>query len=519
MYDVVIVGAGSAGCVLANRLTEDPAVRVLLLEAGGPDRALALRIPAAFSKLFGTRFDWGYRTVAQTGLNDRELYWPRGKTLGGSSSINAQMWLRGHPADYDHWAMLGNAGWSYEELLGAFTRAEDAERSAPPHTGTGGPMVVSEQRDVNPATHRFVEACQQAGIRRNPNVNAGELDGVDYTQVTQRRGRKWSTADAYLRPVRNRSNLRIETGAHATRLLCDGTRATGVAYHRQGEDRVARAEREVILSAGTVSSPQLLMLSGIGPADELRAHEIGVVHDAPGVGDNLFDHLLAGVVMSTWRTDTLHSAGSPRHLARYLATRRGPLTSNFAEAIGFCHSSPSVALPDLEVIFAPGPYLDHGRGSSPGHGYSFGVVLLQPKSSGRITLRTADPFDTPRIDPNYLSEPDDLQALVAGVRTVLKIVRQPAFAGWLGPPIRPERLPESGEEIEMGIRRWATTLYHPVGTCRMGTDDRAVVDPQLRVRGVTGLRVVDASVMPSLVRGHTNAVTIMIAERAAELMR
>ncbi len=519
MFDYVIVGAGSAGCVLAARLSEDPATRVLVLEAGPGDKKQEVAVPAAFSKLFKTERDWDFATVPQENLNGRSLYWPRGKMLGGSSSINAMMWVRGVPADYDAWAEAGCDGWSYEDVVPYFRRIEDVERDGGEHTGRGGPIPIRELRDPNPATFLFVTACANAGIPHNPNPNAGDNEGVSFTQVNQHRGARASTAWAYLRPAMKRPNLTVETGALATRVVVEGTRAVGVTYVREGEIRTVRAEREVVVAAGAVNSPHLLMLSGIGPADELRSVGVEPVVDLPGVGRNLSDHLAAGIVVTTPRTDTLVSAESVRHLLAYLLFRKGPLTSNIAEAHAFFKSDEALEACDLELIFAPVPFLDHGFTEPPGHGFTIGVILLQPKSRGRLTLASSDPTVPPRIDPNYLADPEDLRVLVTGLKKAWEVFRTDPLAVEVGTPIRPEEIPDDDAGWAQMVRRYAETLYHPVGTCSMGVGEEAVVDPELRVRGVDGLRVADASVMPIINRGHTNAPAIMIGERAAALIR
>lgn len=490
-----------------------------MLEAGQPDKKQEIHIPAAFSKLFHTSFDWDYYTVPQRQLDDRVLYWPRGKVLGGTSSLNAMMWVRGVPADYDEWAKLGNQGWSYEEVLPYFKRAEDTERYDPDHLGRGGPMTVEEQRDPNPATGLFVEACLRAGIPRNRNANVGSNEGVDFTQVSQSRGKRRSTAGGYLRPAMKRPNLIVRTGAHATRVLLEAGRAVGVEYVESGSIMTARTGGEVVLAGGAINSPQLLMLSGIGPADQLKLAGIEPMLDLPGVGRNLLDHLAAGAIRFTTRTDSLVTAETLRQLLKYLTRRRGMLTSNVAEAHAFVKSGPGVDWPDVELLFAPVPFLDHGGTEPPGHGYTIAAILLQPTSSGSITLRSADPMTAPAIDPNYLAEPDDVRVLTMGVERALELFETSPLAEVTGEWIRPERKPESEAELVAGIRRYSETLYHPVGTCRMGVDAMAVVDPELRVHGVNGLRVVDASIMPKLIRGHTNAPTIMIGEKAAELIR
>lgn len=516
MYHYVVVGAGSAGCALAARLSEDPSTRVLVLEAGPADDPREVAIPAAFSKLFKTELDWAYHTVPQRHLDDRVLYWPRGRMLGGSSSLNAMMWVRGVPLDYDQW---GIEGWRYADLLPTFRRMEDAEREGGEHTGRGGPIVVAEQRHPSTATRIFLEAAVNAGFRPNPNPNAGDNEGVSLTQVTQRRGKRCSAATAYLRPAMRRPNLVVETGARVARVVVEGGGATGVTYLGSGEIRTARAEAEVILAGGAVNSPQLLMLSGIGPADHLRRHGIEVVADLPGVGSNLFDHLACGYIVSTTRTDSLAAAETLGQLARYLLTRKGMLTSNVGEAHAFFKSDPRLPACDLELIFAPVQFLDHGLTPPEGHGYTIGVILLQPRSSGRIGLASDDPLAPPLIDPRYLSEPEDVETLRTGMARARDVLHTSPLAEAIDRPVRPDRWPATVEELDDQIRRWSETIYHPVGTCRMGTDDLAVVGPDLRVRGVEGLRVADASVMPYPNRGHTNAPAIMIGERAADLIR
>ena len=516
--DYIVVGAGSAGCVLAARLSEDPATKVLLLEAGQPDKKQEIRIPAAFSKLFHSSFDWDYYTVPQRHLDDRVLFWPRGKTLGGTSSLNAMMWVRGVAADYDEWAKLGNQGWSYEEVLPYFKRAEDTERHDSDHLGLGGPMTVSDQRDPNPATALFVQACQETGIPLNPNANVGTNEGVDLTQVTQRRGMRWSSADGYLRPAMKRPNLAVRTGLLATRILVESGRAVGVEYLESGQVMIASAG-EVILAGGAINSPQLLMLSGIGPAAELSAVGVEPTVDLPGVGRNLLDHLAAGAIRCTTRTDSLVTAETLRELVKFVTRRRGMLTSSVAEAHAFVRSEPAIDWPDLEILFAPVPFLDHGGTKPPGHGYTIAAVLLQPASSGSISLASTDPTAAPRIDPNYLSEPEDLRVLTTGVERAMQIFETSPLSAVTGGWIRPDRKPESEAELVAGIRTYSETLYHPIGTCRMGADKMAVVDPELRVHGVAGLRVADASIMPRLIRGHTNAPTVMIGEKAADLIK
>ncbi len=522
MYDYVIVGAGSAGCVLANRLSADPACRVALVEAGGSDRKMEIRIPAAFSKLFKTAYDWDFSTTPQAGMAGRSMYWPRGRTLGGSSSINAQMWVRGFKADYDGWG----PGWTYADVLPSFHRIERRVGSNHDQVyGTNGPLWIEEVPDPSPVTTAFFAACAEVGLRRLTELNAPGLPAPDYagyapTPVTQHRGRRWSAADAYLHPVRRRPNLHLVTGGHATRLLLDGDRATGVQYiDATGAPQRLDARREVLLAAGAIGSPQLLMLSGIGDPAHLAGHGIEVQHALPGVGRNLQDHLAAGWIVHCPVPVTLVAAESAWQLVKYLLFRRGMLASNVAEAVAFFPSTPGLAEPDLEIIFAPVPFLDHGQTMPPGHGITVGVILLQPESHGRITLASADPAAAPVIDPAYFTAEADIQRLVAGMRFARRIVDSEALRPYVGAPMRPDRQVTSDEELVQFLRQWSETLYHPVGTCRMGTDELAVVDAELRVHGVRGLRVVDASVMPRIIRGHTHAPTLMIAERAAGFVR
>jgi choline dehydrogenase len=518
MYDYVIVGAGSAGCVLANRLSEDPAASVLLLEAGGPDTRMEIAVPAAFPTLFRTDCDWAYETVAQPRLGSRRLYWPRGKVVGGSSSINAMVYVRGHRLDYDGWAGLGNAGWSYAEVLPYFKRAEHQERGADDYHGVGGPLNVADLRDVNPLSRAFVEACVEVGLPRNGDFNGVEQAGAGVYQVTQKRGRRCSASAAYLRPVGRRRNLTVRTGVRVTRLRVAGDRVTGVECVRGRVGDVIDAGREVLLCAGAVGSPHLLLLSGIGPAAHLREVGIPVVRDLPGVGQNLQDHLALSVAYACTRPVTLVRAKTSKvELARYLLRRRGMLTSNIAEAGGFTRTRPGAPAPDLQLHFAPAYFIDHGFGNPEGHGFTIAPTLIRPASRGALTLAAADPLAPPRIDPNCLADAGDLAVLVVGVKLARRIAAAPPFAAVRGDEVSPGG--EDGEALAAAIAGRTQTLYHPVGTCRMGGDALAVVDAALRVRGLAGVRVVDASVMPVIVGGNTNAPTIMIAERAADLIR
>ncbi len=516
-FDYVIVGAGSAGCVLAHRLGARSHRPILVPEAGGSDRTPEVKIPAAFTKLFRTERDWAYQTHPQRELAGRELFWPGGGMGGGCTPMNAQMWLPGSRADYDGWEALGNPGWGWASVLEAFRRAERWMEPSPELHGTGGPCRVESQRDPNPATRRFLTACREQGLRPLSDLNAADNEGYGLTPVTQRKGRRWSAADAYLRPAQGRGNLTVITHAHVQRVLFEGRRARGVEYldGASGPRRV-EARREVLLCGGAVNSPQLLMLSGIGPAEHLRAQGLPVVCDRREVGANLQDHLMVAVI-SGWREpQTLVSAESASNLLRFLLRRKGMLTSNVGEGVAFIRTREALPAPDLGLIWAPVPFIDHGFVEPQGHGVSLATVLLQPKSRGRLQLRSASAADAPAIDPGYLSDSEDLSTLTEGVRWARRLLGSPALAGSLGAPIEPGAGTEGDAAVAGFIREQAETLYHPVGTCRMGGDAEAVVDPQLRVRGLYGLRVVDASVMPRIIRGHTHAPTVMIAERAAE---
>ena len=517
-FDVIVIGAGSAGCVMAARLTEDPGVRVLLLEAGGDDRVDEVQIPAAFSKQFRTKLDWGYSTEEQKHAQGRRLYWPRAKVLGGCSSMNAMIYIRGSHHDYDEWARVtGDPSWAYEAVLPYFRRSEDNVRGASRYHGVGGPLRVEEQRSPHPWTHAFLEAAAAAGMEPNPDFNGPEQEGSGLYQVTQRRGQRWSTASAFLRPALGRPNLTLRTHALTTRVLVEGDRAVGVEYRADGGTHRARADHEVVLSGGAVNSPQLLLLSGIGPAPHLRDIGVDVVHDLPGVGLGLQDHPAVAVIRrATGRS--LMSAEAPRHVADYYLRRRGPLTSNVGEGGAFFRSRPELEAPDLQFHFAPAKFWAQALYEIDEDAMTIGVTLVHVASRGAVRLRSADPTRVPAIDGGYLSEEQDLEALVAGVRRARDVLGGAALEG----VVRDEFLPGDGarsdDELREAVRAGVETLYHPVSSCRMGTDDLAVVDPELRVHGLHGLRVVDASVMPTLVRGNTNAPTIMIAERAADLV-
>lgn len=501
VHDVVIVGGGTAGCVLAARLTEDPATSVLLLEAGGTDRKLEVKIPAAFSRLFRTPLDWGYVTAPQDALDGREVVYPRGRVLGGSASINAMMAIRGNRHDQERWP----EGWSWDEVEPLYRRSVFPAR--PP-------------RSPSPLTDAFVAAATAIGIPSQPNLNAPDNFGVGLTPVSIRRGRRFSVVDGYLRPARHRPNLEIVTRAHATAIAMEGSRAIGVHYLLDGRERTAEARREVVLSAGAVDSPKLLLLSGIGPSPELAAHGIPLTHELPGVGKGLRDHLANGVLASV-EAPTLFRAEQLHHLVTWLALRRGPLTSNVAEAAAFVRTDPTAPVPDLELVFAPVLFADEGLTRPTEDGVTVAAVLLQPESVGEVRLRSASPLDPAVIDPRYLTDArgNDAHVLRYGIRLARKLLATEPLARVVTGELLPGVDATDDDALDAHLRAHSQTLYHPIGTCRMGTDDLAVVDPELRVRGIDGLRVVDASVIPCPPRGHTNWPTVMVAEKAADLIR
>ena len=528
VYDTIIIGAGSAGCVLANRLTEDPDTRVLLIEAGPRDRHPFIHMPAGLAKLASNkRINWDYSTAPEPQLDHRALWWPRGKVLGGSSSINAMCYVRGVPADYDGWAASGADGWDWRSVLPYFQRAEGNARGADALHGGDGPLSVSDLRHVNELSRTFIEAGRQAGHARNDDFNGPQQQGFGLYQVTQRAGARCSAAVAYLDPARPRSNLTVQTGALVSRITFDiargaRPRANGVVYSAHGK-AFHQTARNVIVCGGAINSPQLLMLSGIGAAPELRRLGIDVVADLPGVGENLQDHLDICTLQHSTRPVTYDRLSDLRIAFDYfLRGHRGPGTSNIAEAGAFVRSrfAPDDRA-DIQLHFIPAMLDDHGRHRLKGDGYTVHACYLRPRSRGRIALASNRAADNPRIEANYLSDAEgvDLKMMLECAKLSRNILAQPAFDAYRGAPIYPGREDLDDSELIAYIRAKAETVYHPVGTCRMGRDDAAVVDPQLRVRGVDGLRVVDASVMPTLPGGNTNAPTIMIAERAADLIR
>ena len=518
--DYVVVGTGSAGAVIAARLSEKSSNQVVALEAGPEDKSRFAHVPAAFSKMFQPELDWNYLTSPQPGLAGREIFYPRGKMLGGSSSMNAMMWVRGYAADYDEWAQAAGKGWSFASVVEYFTRIESVECAQELDEGRSGPLRVSRQRSPRRWTADFLDAAEHLGFKRD-RPNSPQPEGFTQTMVNQKSGARCSTVDAYLRPARRRRNLTVLTGAQATKVVFEGRRAVGVEYRKDGRVEIVRARKEVVVCSGAVNTPQLLMLSGIGDQKQLRSHGISVVHHLPEVGLNLADHLVSLIGFEV-DSDTLFDAEKPRQLVNYLARRRGMLTSNVAEAYGFVRSRPDLELPDLEIIFGPAPFYDEGIGVASGHGIVLGPILLTPHSRGMVTLKSADPTAKPVVDPKYLSDSSgvDRAAMLEGLRIAHRIVTSEPLGLKIGRFTQPKQEKATLEETLEDALTWhAHTLYHPTSTCRMGSDGNSVVTPELRVRGVEGLRVADASVMPTIIRGHTHAPTVVIGEKAADLIR
>ncbi|NOI23419.1 GMC family oxidoreductase [Vibrio mediterranei] len=526
-YDFIIVGGGSAGCVLASRLSEDPTVNVCLLEAGGKDTSPFIHTPVGCVVMMPTKINnWGFETVPQPGLNGRKGYQPRGKTLGGSSSINAMMYARGHRYDYDLWASLGNEGWSYDECLPYFKKAENNEVHHDEFHGQGGPLNVADLRSPSPMVERYLSACESIGVPTNHDVNGAEQFGAMQTQVTQLNGERCSAAKAYLTPNLDRPNLTVLTKATTHKVLFDGKRAIGVEYGMKGQRFQIYCNKEVILSAGAFGTPQVLLLSGVGPKQELDKHGIDQVHELAGVGKNLQDHIdLVHSYRTTAKRDTFGvslkmASEASKAVPQWFKQRQGKLSSNFAEGIGFLYSDDDVDVPDLEFVFVVAVVDDHARKIHMSHGFSSHVTLLRPKSTGTVTLNSADPYDVPSIDPAFFQDPDDMRVMIKGWKKQYQMLQSEAFDDVRGASFYPVD-PDDDAAIEQDIRNRADTQYHPIGTCKMGISDdpEAVVNSELSVYGMDNLRVVDASVMPTLVGGNTNAPTIMIAEKIADVIK
>jgi choline dehydrogenase len=513
-FDYVIVGAGSAGCVLANRLSEDPSVQVLLLEAGPEDALDAIRVPAIFGSLFGTEVDWDYRLEPQTHYQGSMTY-PRGKTLGGSSSINLMVYIRGDRADFDGWSERGCTGWDYDSVLPYFVKAENNSRLAGPLHGQGGPLHVEDRLFTHELSHHWISAAREWGLVNTDDFNGLSQIGSGAYQVSCHQGWRWSSADGYLRPAMERPNLTVLVNAHATRVVVDGGRATGVSYLHDGAEVTSHAGAEVILAGGTINSPQLLLLSGIGPAEQLRALGIDVKADLPGVGENLHDHTMAPIVWATQGSTDLLEMASPENLELWQNRRGGPFASNGGEVGGFL-STTGDGIPNVQFIGGPTSFVDHGHFSPPLPNFTMNAAVTHPRSRGRLWLGYADPVKPPRIDPAYFSDPADVHDAVAGLSAVIEIAQQPSLRKFIKGMNLPTETNPDQAALAAHARNWSQTEYHAVGTCAMGVDQRAVVDPELKVRGVDRLRVVDASVMPTIISGNTNAATVMIAEKGAD---
>ncbi|HEX5504755.1 MAG TPA: choline dehydrogenase [Thermomicrobiales bacterium] len=517
-YDYIVIGAGSAGCAVAARLSERDDLNVLLLEAGVADEEQNIHVPAAFPYLFKSPLDWNYETAPQEHCHGRADYVPRGKVLGGSSSINAMVYQRGNPADYDGWAALGNEGWSWAEVLPFFKKAQNQERGESEHHGVGGPVNVADLRDPNPLSLAFVQACAERRLPLNDDFNGASQEGFGLYQVTQREGLRCSAAVAYLHPALGRPNLTVATGAHVQRLTFDGARCTGAVYRREGEEQTVEATREVILCGGAINSPHLLLLSGVGPQAQLAEFGIDVVVDLPGVGQHLQDHLMVPVAYHCTEPISLAAATSEAEAAKFGGERRGMLTSNIGEAGGFVRLDSAAPAPELQFHFAPSWFINHGFGNPAEHGFTLAPGVVGTKSAGAVALQSADPAVPPRIDPNYLGDEADLDVLLAGVKLAREILNAPALDPYRGDEYLPGASVQSDEDVREFIREHAQTIYHPVGTCKMGNDAQAVVNARLQVYGVRGLRIADASIMPAIVNANTNNPCIMIGEKCADLL-
>ena len=517
--DYIIVGAGTAGCVLASRLTEDSSVSVILIEAGPEDKKREIHIPAAFSELFKSSVDWAYETTPQPHARQRKLFLPRGKVLGGSSSINAMIYIRGHRSDYDHWKSLGNKGWAYDDLLPYFRKGEKNTRLNDEYHGTSGELTITDLQEPRELSHAFVEAAGEVGFPLTPDFNGEDQEGFGLYQVTQNRGKRMSAAAAFLKPVRSRKNLTVLTETEVHALSWEGNRITGVSAKKSGVVFHIQANSEVILSAGAYNTPKILMLSGIGDGSSLQQLGIEVRKDLPGVGQNLQDHLIVPMVFDTYKQSTLETARSLKSLVNYLIWTEGPLCSNVAEAGGFIRTKAELLAPDIQFHFGPGYFYNHGFGiPTSGYGYSMGPTLLQPESVGEVRLSGPSVHASPIIDHHYLEAEEDVFTLRRGFEAGMKIADTKVMRRYFRGYHLPDKRLRNPSDIDEFVRQSAQTLYHPIGTAKMGSDRMAVTTDRLSVHGVEGLRVVDASVMPKIVRGNTNAPVMVIAEKAADMI-
>lgn len=523
-YDYIVVGAGSAGCAVANRLSADPKNKVLLLEAGGKDLNPWIHIPVGYYRtMYHPDLSWGYETEPDPGIGGRSIVWPRGRVLGGSSAINGLLYVRGQKEDYDHWRQLGNAGWGWEDVLPYFKRSENFERGGDEHRGDSGPLAVSDISDRRPVCEAFLEACEQSGIPRNSDYNGATQDGCGYYQTTSRNGRRCSAAVAYLNPVKNRPNLRIETRALASGVVVENGRAVALKYTQHGVEKVAHVDGEIVLSGGAINSPQLLQLSGIGDGERLKALGIPVVKDLPGVGMDLQDHFQVRAIyeldgLSSLNTDVANPLKRVLMGIQYALTRSGPLTISAGQVFVFTKTRPELATPDIQFHFIPFSADKPGKLLHPFPGVTCSVCQLRPESRGEIFIKSADPREYPSIKPNYLATEGDRRTMLDGLKLMRRVAAAPAFRRHVKREVEPGDARTADEDLLGYIRERGGTIFHPASTCRMGQDDRAVVDERLRVRGISGLRVADCSIMPTVVSGNTNAPAIMIGEKVSDMI-